>query len=81
MLGYRGRERRRATGTVTDEVERLDEATPAGTGRRHHDLESRMRFWGARYSRTWFTTLAALPLLRARRRITALFRFLCVMMW
>jgi hypothetical protein len=22
-----------------------------------------MRFWGARYSRTWFTTLAALPLL------------------
>ena len=24
-----------------------------------------MRFWGARYSRTWFTTLAALPLLVA----------------
>lgn len=22
-----------------------------------------MRFWGARYSRTWFTTLTALPLL------------------
>ncbi len=22
-----------------------------------------MKFWGARYSRTWFTTLAALPLL------------------
>ena len=22
-----------------------------------------MRFWGARYSRTWFTTLAGLPLL------------------